>query len=300
MSRRIPSSLSICLRSCQLYRAGQTCYNCPNRGLSTCPIPDIEDLFLNKNKTRTNLTLPACEAEPISLSVEPQKKPIICNAEYFIRVEKLLVIENSAAAVTVQNSQENEKVNLKSGAGCGGAEQASAHLRSIPGKKFGLNYSQQAPKAKSVGSFFQSFGILKYLAGIPAPVSRMPGCVRHFSVSGRTMSLSSLNMDVHTSHQPPDPGLWDQSIIVHHRLASASDSPPPADAATSSALVPMSSLEGRALFTEALGGGGLESYFPLSEQYLTQTDPALSAVRSRTVVCAYCCEIKERRIRMPC
>lgn len=35
-----------------------------------------------------------------------------------------------------------------------------------------------------------------------------------------------------------------------------------------------SSAEGRRIFQEALQGGGLESYFPLSEQFKTQDDPA--------------------------
>jgi glutathione gamma-glutamylcysteinyltransferase len=49
-------------------------------------------------------------------------------------------------------------------------------------------------------------------------------------------------------------------------------------------LVTMSSTQGKELFTQALAEGGLESYFPLSEQYLTQTDPALTAVSSLAMV----------------
>jgi glutathione gamma-glutamylcysteinyltransferase len=48
-------------------------------------------------------------------------------------------------------------------------------------------------------------------------------------------------------------------------------------------LVPFSSIEGRALFRDALAGGWLEGYFPLAEQFHTQADPAFCGLGSLVV-----------------
>lgn len=48
--------------------------------------------------------------------------------------------------------------------------------------------------------------------------------------------------------------------------------------------IPFSSPEGRAVFREALAEGGLESYFPLSEQLHTQADPAFCGLGSLVTV----------------
>ena len=43
-------------------------------------------------------------------------------------------------------------------------------------------------------------------------------------------------------------------------------------------------MEGKKLFKEALHDGGMESYFPLSEQFVTQSEPALCSLSSLTMV----------------
>jgi len=48
--------------------------------------------------------------------------------------------------------------------------------------------------------------------------------------------------------------------------------------------VAFSSAEGRRLFQESLQHGGLESYFPLSEQFKTQDDPAFCGLGALTMV----------------
>jgi hypothetical protein len=53
--------------------------------------------------------------------------------------------------------------------------------------------------------------------------------------------------------------------------------PLPADA------IAFSSAEGRALFAEALAAGGMEGYFPLAEQFHTQSDPAFCGLGSLVV-----------------
>ncbi|HKP60540.1 MAG TPA: phytochelatin synthase family protein [Polyangiales bacterium] len=47
--------------------------------------------------------------------------------------------------------------------------------------------------------------------------------------------------------------------------------------------IPFSSPEGRAVFAEALGQGGLDGYFPLAEQFHTQSDPAFCGLGSLVV-----------------
>ena len=47
--------------------------------------------------------------------------------------------------------------------------------------------------------------------------------------------------------------------------------------------VEFSSPEGRRLFAEALAEQGLDGYFPLSEQYHTQSDPSYCGVASLVV-----------------
>lgn len=46
----------------------------------------------------------------------------------------------------------------------------------------------------------------------------------------------------------------------------------------------MASPAGKQLFREALGEGGLESYFPLAEQFVTQSDPSFCSVSTLTMV----------------
>ena len=53
--------------------------------------------------------------------------------------------------------------------------------------------------------------------------------------------------------------------------------PLPADA------IAFSSAEGRALFAEALAAGGMDGYFPLAEQFHTQSDPAFCGLGSLVV-----------------
>lgn len=47
--------------------------------------------------------------------------------------------------------------------------------------------------------------------------------------------------------------------------------------------IPFSSKEGRALFRESLDEGFLESYFPLSEQFVTQGHPSYCGIGSLTM-----------------
>ncbi|HEU4410011.1 MAG TPA: phytochelatin synthase family protein [Polyangiaceae bacterium] len=49
-------------------------------------------------------------------------------------------------------------------------------------------------------------------------------------------------------------------------------------------LLALDSPEGRSLFAEALGGGFLESYFPLAEQFQTQAEPSFCGLTSLVVV----------------
>ena len=49
-------------------------------------------------------------------------------------------------------------------------------------------------------------------------------------------------------------------------------------------LVPFSSKAGKLIFREALDSGGMESYFPLSEQFVTQSDPAFCSLSSLSMV----------------
>jgi glutathione gamma-glutamylcysteinyltransferase len=49
-------------------------------------------------------------------------------------------------------------------------------------------------------------------------------------------------------------------------------------------LVAFASLEGRALFREALAAGGMEGWFPLAEHFHTQSEPPFCALGSLVVV----------------
>jgi glutathione gamma-glutamylcysteinyltransferase len=47
--------------------------------------------------------------------------------------------------------------------------------------------------------------------------------------------------------------------------------------------IAFSSLDGRKVFAEALAAGGMEGYFPLAEQFHTQSDPAFCGLGSLVV-----------------
>jgi glutathione gamma-glutamylcysteinyltransferase len=49
-------------------------------------------------------------------------------------------------------------------------------------------------------------------------------------------------------------------------------------------LIALSSIEGKKLFREALDSGGMESYFPLAEQFITQSDPSFCSISSLAMV----------------
>lgn len=49
-------------------------------------------------------------------------------------------------------------------------------------------------------------------------------------------------------------------------------------------LISLSSEQGKKIFKEALDEGGMQSYFPLSEQFLTQSEPAFCALSSLAMV----------------
>jgi hypothetical protein len=48
--------------------------------------------------------------------------------------------------------------------------------------------------------------------------------------------------------------------------------------------IPFSSEQGRKIFQEALAAGSLNCFFPLSEQFLTQDDPAFCGLSSMAMV----------------
>ena len=48
--------------------------------------------------------------------------------------------------------------------------------------------------------------------------------------------------------------------------------------------IPFSSKEGRRLFMESIQNGTMECYFPLSEQFITQTHPTFCGIASLTMV----------------
>lgn len=49
-------------------------------------------------------------------------------------------------------------------------------------------------------------------------------------------------------------------------------------------LIALSSPEGKTLFKEALNAGGMESFFPLAEQFITQSEPAYCSLSSLAMV----------------
>ena len=51
-----------------------------------------------------------------------------------------------------------------------------------------------------------------------------------------------------------------------------------------SCLVSLSSPDGKKIFREALDVGGMESFFPLSEQFVTQSEPSYCAISSLAMV----------------
>lgn len=51
-----------------------------------------------------------------------------------------------------------------------------------------------------------------------------------------------------------------------------------------SSLIALSSKQGRGIFKEALALGGMESYFPLAEQFVTQSDPSYCSLSSLAMV----------------
>lgn len=48
--------------------------------------------------------------------------------------------------------------------------------------------------------------------------------------------------------------------------------------------VPFSSADGKRLFMEAMAAGRAECYFPLSEQFITQAEPAYCGITSLAMV----------------
>ena len=72
------------------------------------------------------------------------------------------------------------------------------------------------------------------------------------------------------------------SKVLRRRLSSLKQTfhkrPLPAN------LIPFSSVQGKILFREALDSGGMESYFPLSEQFITQSDPSYCSLSTLAMV----------------
>ncbi|TFJ83896.1 hypothetical protein NSK_004993 [Nannochloropsis salina CCMP1776] len=75
----------------------------------------------------------------------------------------------------------------------------------------------------------------------------------------------------------------DKAVVIHNSAKSIVQSFYRRQLPTSHC-VPFNSSEGRRLFQEALMQGGLESYFPLSEQFKTQDDPAFCGLGALTMV----------------
>jgi hypothetical protein len=49
-------------------------------------------------------------------------------------------------------------------------------------------------------------------------------------------------------------------------------------------LIALSSAQGKLIFKQALNLGGLEGYFPLSEQFITQSEPSFCSISSLAMV----------------
>jgi hypothetical protein len=268
MARRLPSSLSICLRSCQLYRAGQTCYDCPNRGQSTCPLPDIEDLFTVKNRPVEQKAARAVQIPCQSVVAKPTLEFKPCTKENFSKVSDECAI-NLAGCLKVQKSTLPVKV-LSVGAVVDKIQKYSPVVRQPTTVK---NQCSNVKPGSFGSHFFSSLGLVRSLAGIPSFQSRS------FSVPALLMPEKTLDISAHILRSPKAAGYLGNTTQLQWL------EPDNASKLTlENSVVPMSSTHGRVLFTEALAAGGLESYFPLSEQYLTQTDPTLTAVSSLAMV----------------
>lgn len=63
--------------------------------------------------------------------------------------------------------------------------------------------------------------------------------------------------------------------------------------------IPFSSVQGRAVFKEALAAGSLNCFFPLSEQFLTQDDPAFCGLSSMAMVQLYSTHEHTQRLHSP-
>lgn len=76
--------------------------------------------------------------------------------------------------------------------------------------------------------------------------------------------------------------------VASHKLLSTLTSTPPKPTfhkrPLPSPLVALSSSEGKVLFREAMATGGMESFFALSEQFITQSDPAYCSLSSLAMV----------------
>lgn len=103
--------------------------------------------------------------------------------------------------------------------------------------------------------------ILRRAGGLP------PCCLSSWLSSElRCFSLDSRNV---AAVLPPKPSA--PSMSFHKR-------PLPKE------LIALSSPEGRKLFREALDEGGMESYFPLAEQFITQSEPSFCSISTLAMV----------------
>lgn len=80
-------------------------------------------------------------------------------------------------------------------------------------------------------------------------------------------SLSQSTSSTTTKHQPDEL----QQLSFHKRVLPSS-------------LISLSSPKGKVLFKEALSFGGMESFFALSEQFVTQSEPSFCALSSLAMV----------------
>ena len=277
MARRLPSSLSICLRSCQLYRAGQTCYDCPNRGQTSCPIPDIEDLFaVQKTKQAESKALKSVRVscrftnEVVAAESPPFSQKLISRGSS-VDTSAIVCTSVNLNALPVRSV---ERVAL----GTASAFKPQNNSRTI--RQSFQEHNKNFKTAPIASNFFGSLGMVRSLAGMSLSPSRS------FSFSAVSMPAKTVDVTAQIFHTPLESGNLGFAALAQLRDASKKSnlSAGSSSSLADNALVPMSSVQGRTLFTEALAANGLESYFPLSEQYLTQTDPTLSAVSSLAMV----------------
>jgi len=97
----------------------------------------------------------------------------------------------------------------------------------------------------------------------------------------------AIRSSISSRHRPPINYITSQlttRTVPYHFPTSSSSVPPPQWSFHGRSLPPnllaLSSISGKLLFAKTLSVGNLEAYFPLSEQFLTQSEPAFCGLTS--------------------